>query len=267
MADQASLAPVVPAHVQSARVVAVRHYTENLFSFACERPAAFRFRSGEFVMIGLLAGVKPLLRAYSIASPAWSDTLEFYSIKVPDGPLTSRLQHINVGDEVLIGRKPTGTLVHDALAPGRRLVLLSSGTGIAPFASLIRDPETYERYDEVLLTQTCRTGPELAYGQAIVAETISDPLVGEEAAAKLRFVTSLTRDAHALEGRVTDLIRNNGLFSHLKAPALNPESDRVMICGSAPMLHELKALLSERGFVEGSNHEAGSFVIERAFAG
>jgi ferredoxin--NADP+ reductase len=267
MADQASLAPVLPAHVQSARVVAVRHYTENLFSFACERPSAFRFRSGEFVMIGLMAGAKPLLRAYSIASPAWSDTLEFYSIKAPDGPLTSRLQHLKAGDEVLIGRKPTGTLVHDALAPGRRLVLLSSGTGIAPFASLIRDPETYERYRDVLLTQTCRTAPELAYGAAIVAETRHDPLVGEEATAKLRFVTSLTRAAHALEGRVTDLIRNGGLFSHVNAPALDPETDRVMICGSAPMLHELKAVLSERGFVEGSNHEAGSFVIERAFAG
>jgi len=265
MTDQTTVtAP--PANVHVARVESVQHYTDRLFAFTCERPAAFRFRSGEFVMIGLMAGAKPLLRAYSIASPAWDDALAFYSIKAPGGPLTSRLQNIAPGDEVLIGRKPTGTLVLDALRPGRRLFLISTGTGVAPFASLIREPETYEGYEEVILTHTCRTDRELDYGREAVANALADPLVGEAAGAKLRHITSLTRASHDLEGRITALIANGALFHALGAPRFNTADDRIMICGSAPMLHDVKALALAAGFDEGSNHEPGSFVVERAFA-
>jgi len=256
-----------PPNLYTARVESVRHYTDKLFAFTCERPAALRFRSGEFVMIGLMNGARPLLRAYSIASPAWDDQLAFYSIKVPDGPLTSRLQNIQPGDEILLGRKPTGTLVLDALTPGRRLFLLSTGTGVAPFASLVHEPETYARFEEVVLTHTCRSAPELEYSREIVAAACADPLVGEEATRQLRFVTSLTREAYALEGRITALIQGGGLFEALQAAPFDPEHDRIMICGGAPMLHDLKHIVEAAGFVEGSNHEPGTFVIERAFAG
>lgn len=268
MSDQSTAARVAPpSNLYVARVESVRHCTDKLFAFTCERPAAFRFRSGEFVMIGLMNGERPLLRAYSIASPAWDDRLSFYSIKVPDGPLTSKLQHIEPGAEILVGRKPTGTLVLDALTPGKRLFLLSTGTGVAPFASLIREPETYERYDEVIVTHTCRTDAELNYSREIVADAYADPLVGEKAKAKLRLVTSLTREAHALEGRVTVLIANGQLFRSFGARPFDPAADRVMICGSVLMLQDLKTIALNAGFVEGSNHEPGSFVIERAFAG
>ncbi|MBC7770418.1 MAG: ferredoxin--NADP reductase [Phycisphaerales bacterium] len=264
MADQATfIAP--PSNVHAVAVRAVRHYTDGLFAFACQRPASFRFRSGEFVMIGLMGETKPLLRAYSIASPAWDDELSFYSIKVPEGPLTSRLQHIQPGDTILIGKKPTGTLILDALTPGRRLFLFSTGTGIAPFASLIRDPETYERYGEVILTHTCRTAPELSYGDEIVAAAKADPLTGERASAQLRHITSLTREPHALEGRITHLIETGALFEALGAAPLDSARDRVMICGSTEMLADTKALMLARGFQEGSTHEPGDFVIERAF--
>jgi ferredoxin--NADP+ reductase len=268
MSENATIArQAPPPNLYAARVEHVRHFTDKLFAFTCERPAAFRFRSGEFVMIGLMNGERPLLRAYSIASPAWDDRLSFYSIKVVDGPLTSKLQHIQSGDEILVGRKPTGTLVLDALTPGKRLFLLSTGTGVAPFASLIREPETYERYDEVIVTHTCRTEVELAYSREVVAETLADPLVGDEAKAKLRLVTSLTREPHALEGRVTTLIETGELFRSFGGPAFDPAADRVMICGSAAVLQDLKAIALLTGFVEGSNHEPGTFVIERAFAG
>jgi ferredoxin--NADP+ reductase len=267
MTDESLVAKAAPPpNLFAVHVEQVRHYTDRLFAFTCERPGAFRFRSGEFVMIGLMNCARPLLRAYSIASPAWDDQLAFYSIKVPDGPLTSRLQTIEPGDEILLGRKPTGTLVLDALTPGRRLFLLSTGTGIAPFASLIREPETYERYEEVILTHTCRTAPELAYGQQIVRETLADPLVGEQAQAKLRSVTSLTREAHTLEGRITALVASGGLFNAFGGQAFDPAEDRIMICGSVPVLHDLKTIALEAGFIEGSNHEPGTFVIERAFA-
>ncbi|MEZ6022110.1 MAG: ferredoxin--NADP reductase [Hyphomonadaceae bacterium] len=259
--------PAIPSNLNAVRVESVRHYTDRLFSFTCERPASFRFRSGEFVMLGLMADGKPLLRAYSIASPAWDEQLSFYSIKVQDGPLTSRLQHIEVGDQILLGRKPTGTLVLDALTPGKRLFLLSTGTGIAPFASLIRDPDTYERYDEVILTHTCRLESELAYGFEIVAGACADPLVGEFAQAKLKHVTSLTREPHPLQGRITTLITSGDLYSKLGMAPLDPAQDRIMICGSMAMLNDLKTIALERGFVEGANSDPGSFVVERAFAG
>jgi ferredoxin--NADP+ reductase len=267
MTEQTTTRPPVPANLYAARVEQVRHYTDKLFAFTCERPTALRFRSGEFLMIGLMNGERPLLRAYSIASPAWDGRLSFYSIKVPDGPLTSKLQHIQPGDEILIGKKPTGTLVLDALKPGRRLFLLSTGTGVAPFASLIREPGTYERYEQVIVTHTCRTRAELDYSREIVEETLADPLVSEEASEKLRLVTSLTREAYSLEGRITALIKNGELFRTLGGPAFDPDTDRIMICGSAPMLQDLKTIALNAGFIEGSNHEPGSFVIERAFAG
>lgn len=269
MADQTVLAPrsAVPANVHAVRVLSVKHYTDRLFAFTCERPASFRFRSGEFVMIGLMNGEKPLLRAYSIASPAWDEVLAFYSIKVPDGPLTSKLQNIQPGDEILLGKKPTGTLVLDALLPGKRLFLLSTGTGIAPFASLIRDPDTYERFDEVILTHTCRTDRELDYGREIVAAALADPIVDEQAQAKLRHLTSLTREPHPLQGRITALIESGVLFEALGAGPFDPAQDRIMICGSTAMLQDLKAIALGAGLAEGANSEPGGFVIERAFAG
>jgi ferredoxin--NADP+ reductase len=256
-----------PANVHVAGVLEVRHYTDGLFAFTCERPASFRFRSGEFVMIGLMNGAKPLLRAYSIASPAWDETLAFYSIKVADGPLTSRLQHLEVGDAILLGRKPTGTLVLDALKPGRRLFLLSTGTGVAPFASLIRDPETYERFDQVILTHTCRRADEIRYSREQAELAFADPLVGDEAQSKLKLVTSLTRDQHTLTGRITDLIDDGRLFAAAGLGPLDAAQDRVMICGSTPMLNDLGAIMLKRGFAEGANSAPGDFVYERAFVG
>jgi ferredoxin--NADP+ reductase len=256
-----------PASVSVETVLSVTHWTDSLFSFRITRPASFRFRSGEFVMLGLMNGAKPILRAYSIASPAWDDELEFYSIKVPDGPLTSRLQLIQPGDTVLLGKKPTGTLVHDALTPAKRLYLLSTGTGIAPFASLVRDPETYERFDEVILAHTCRTVAELAYGEETVRSAKADPLVGDLAREKLRLFNSATRENYAHTCRITSLIGTGAFFEALGLPAFSPETDRVMICGSKLVLEDLKALSEKAGLVEGSNAAPGSFVIERAFVG
>jgi len=261
----ASAAQTAPRRNVSAETVTdVRHHTDRLFRFRLTRPASFRFRSGEFVMIGL-EGTP--MRAYSIASPAWDDELEFFSIKVPGGPLTEHLQKIRPGDTVLMGRKPTGTLVNDALVPGRRLFLFATGTGIAPFASLIRDPETYDKFGEVILTQTCRTVPELAYAQEVVEASLADPLVGEFAEGRLTLFTTATRQAHTHEGRITDLIASGALFEALRVPPLDPEGDRAMICGSLPMLRQTEGLLIERGFVEGANSRPGTYVLERAFAG
>ena len=257
----------LPKSVTAESVLAVKHWTDDLFSFQISRPSAFRFRSGEFVMIGLMNDTKPLLRAYSIASPSWDDKLEFFSIKVEDGPLTSRLQKIQEGDYVLLGKKPTGTLVLDALLPGKRLYMFSTGTGFAPFASLIRDPETYERYDEVIVTHTCRFKNELEYGKQMVDSLIADPLVGEMVEGKLRYFSSLTRESHPVEGRITTLIENGRLFEELDVPALNPETDRVMICGSTAMLQDTKALVEKAGLNEGSNASPAEFVIEKAFVG
>ena len=248
-------------------VIAVRHYTDRLFSFRVSRPQSFRFRSGEFVMIGLMVDGKPLLRAYSIASPAWDEELDFYSIKVPDGPLTSQLQHIKPGDTILMGKKSVGTLVLDALEPGKRLYLLSTGTGIAPFASVIRDPETYERFDQVILTHTCREVAELTYGKELVEAVREDPLVGEFVGDKLVYYPSVTREDFERKGRITQLMDDGVIYEELGIPPLNPETDRVMICGSMAMLGELKAMLEARGFEEGSNAKPGDFVVEKAFAG
>lgn len=246
-------------------ITSVRHYTDRLFSFRVTRPQSLRFRSGEFVMIGLKVDGKPLLRAYSIASPSWDESLEFFSIKVPDGPLTSKLQHIKEGDTILLGTKPVGTLVLDALLPGKRLYLLSTGTGIAPFASVIRDPETYEQYDQVILTHTCREVAELTYGKELVDSVRDDPLVGEFVGDKLVYYPSVTREPFERQGRITDLLDNGTLYNELGIPALNPECDRVMICGSMEMLQDCKARCEQAGLTEGSNARPAEFVIEKAF--
>ncbi|MBO0661067.1 ferredoxin--NADP reductase [Jiella sp. MQZ9-1] len=255
----------IPAGVFAEKVTAVKHYTDRLFSFRMTRPQSFRFRSGEFVTIGLPNAVKPVFRAYSIASPAWDEELEFFSIKVPGGPLTEHLQKIKPGDTVLMRKKPTGTLVHDALVPGKRLYLFSTGTGIAPFASVIRDPETYEKFDQVILTQTCRENAELNYGRELVETTRNDELMSEFVGDKLLFHASSTREGEPRGERVTKLIESGKLFSDLGIAPLNPETDRAMICGSMAMLREIEGLLQARGFEEGANNKPGTYVVERAF--
>lgn len=257
---------VLPRTVTEEQVLDVRHWTDELFSLRLARPASFRFRSGEFVMLGLMVEGKPLLRAYSIASPAWDDGLDFYSIKVPDGPLTSRLQHIRTGDRVLLGKKPTGTLVLDALRPGKRLFLLSTGTGVAPFASLLRDPETYEKFDEVVLTHTCRNVADLGYSEHLVDSLSDDPLIGAIAPSKVTFYASVTREDFVHVGRITDLIESGELFTDLAMPAFDKAADRVMICGSMAMINDTRALVEAAGLEEGSNANPGDYVVEKAFA-
>lgn len=255
----------IPPGVFAETVTSVTHYTDRLFKFRMTRPRSFRFRSGEFVMIGLPNAARPVYRAYSIASPAWDDELEFYSIKVPDGPLTMHLQKIQVGDTILMRRKPTGTLVNDALLPGKRLYLFATGTGIAPYASLIRDPETYEKFEEVVLTHTCRLVAELQYGEELVAMTRDDPLVGDIASEKLIYFTSATREPFHRTGRITDLIETGSLFEDIGRPRISREVDRGMICGSMAMLRDTKSILESFGMVEGANSAPGDYVVERAF--
>lgn len=258
---------VIPDNVYAERVTQVKHYTDRLFSFRITRPASLRFRSGEFVMIGLPGSEKPVYRAYSIASPSWDEELEFFSIKVPGGPLTQHLQKIKSGDMILMRKKPTGTLVLDALSPGKRLFMISTGTGIAPFASLIRDPECYEKFDLVVLAHTCRQVAELQYGYDVVEATRNDPLVGEIVADKLVHFASTTREKSQNTGRVTDLINDGSFFRILDIPSFDPKQDRVMICGSTDMTQELKKMFEAMGFEEGANSRPASFVIERAFVG
>nr|WP_284542584.1 ferredoxin--NADP reductase [Pleomorphomonas sp. T1.2MG-36] len=257
----------MPDNVFAETVTEVRHYTDRLFRFRTTRPASFRFRSGEFVMIGLPNAERPVFRAYSVASPAWDDELEFFSIKVPGGPLTEYLQKVKVGDTILMRKKPTGTLVIDALLPGKRLYLLSTGTGVAPFASLIRDPEVYEKFDEVILVQTCREVAELDYARELYDEVANHEFLGELAAGKLRLYDSATREPHPRQGRVTDLIDSGKLFSDLGVPPFDPATDRAMICGSMAMIKDTKDRLEHFGLVEGANNAPNTFVVERAFVG
>ncbi|KQU74666.1 ferredoxin-NADP reductase [Aminobacter sp. DSM 101952] len=266
-ADAKPLQFPIPANVYAETVVSVKHYTDRLFSFRITRPQSLRFRSGEFVMIGLPNAEKPVYRAYSVASPSWDDELEFFSIKVPDGPLTSELQKIEPGDTVLMRQKSTGTLVLDALTPGKRLFMISTGTGIAPFASLLRDPDTYERYEQVVLTHTCRDVAELAYGQELVANLENDPLIGELTHGRVTLYNSTTREESERMGRITALISSGKFHSDLGIDKLDPETDRIMICGSMHMLKDVKELAESLGFVEGSLNEPGTFVVERAFVG
>ncbi|SMX42853.1 ferredoxin--NADP reductase [Actibacterium lipolyticum] len=258
-----------PATLPDAQTVTqVRHWTDRLFSFRVTRPQSLRFRSGEFVMIGLPGeNGRPIMRAYSIASPSWDEELEFYSIKVQDGPLTSKLQHIQPGDQIILRPKPVGTLVHDALLPGKRLWFFATGTGIAPFASLIREPQTYEDYDQVILTHTCRQVAELEYGRQLVESLKDDPLIGEMVGDKLRYYPTTTREQSAKMGRVTDLLRSGEIFTDLGIAPITPETDRAMVCGSLGLNTDLKEILEGFGLREGANSEPKEYVVEKAFVG
>ena len=249
------------------RVLSVHHWNDTLFSFKCTRDPGLRFENGQFVMIGLQQdNGRPLMRAYSIASPNWEEHLEFFSIKVPDGPLTSQLQHLKEGDEIIISKKPTGTLVLDDLNPGKHLYLLSTGTGLAPFMSVIRDPDTYEKFEQVILVHGVRQVDELAYHDLMVDHLPQHEFLGEMVRQKLLYYPTVTREPYKNMGRVTDLIENGKLFADLELPPLDRAHDRVMICGSPAMLNDLKHMLEKRGFNEGNTTTPGDFVIERAFA-
>lgn len=247
-------------------ILGVHHWTDTLFSFRATRDPSFRFRNGEFTMIGLKVGERPLLRAYSVASANYEAQLEFFSIKVQDGPLTSRLQHLKEGDSIIVGRKTTGTLVIDNLLGGRNLYLVGTGTGLAPFLSVIKDPETYERFSKVVLLHGCRYVNELAYGEMISKTLPQDELLGEMVRNQLIYYPTVTRDPFQNRGRIPDLMKSGQLFGDVGLAKLDAEQDRVMICGSPGLLVDMKELLHERGFVEGNHGEPGHFVVEKAFA-
>ena len=268
----------IPTLPDAQTVTAVEHWTGRLFSFRVTRPASLRFRSGEFVMIGLMGDPdpktgrqKPLLRAYSIASPSWDDELEFYSIKVQDGPLTSRLQHIQPGDQIILRPKPVGTLVHDALLPGKRIWFFATGTGFAPFASLLRDPQTYEDYDQVIITHTCRDVAELEYGRRVIEEIRSDEmlgeLLGEENLAKLTYYPTTTREESPKMGRITTLLKDGTVFKDLGIQGISPKTDRAMVCGSIGLNTDIKEILEGFGLEEGANSDPKHYVVEKAFVG
>ncbi len=248
------------------RVLTVHHWTDSLFSFTTTRDPSLRFSNGHFTMIGLRLNGKPLLRAYSIASANYEEHLEFLSIKVPDGPLTSRLQHIQPGDTVVVGRKPTGTLLIDYLLPGKRLYLLGTGTGLAPYLSIVRDPETYEKFEEVIVVHGVREVKELAYREFLTETLPEHEFLGDMIKQQLRYYPTVTREAFENQGRITDLIESGKLFEDLGIPALDHTIDRVMICGSPAMLRDLKTMFEQRQFKEGNTSKPGDFVIERAFA-
>jgi ferredoxin--NADP+ reductase len=274
--SQATPVPKVPTLPDAQTVTEVKHYTDRLFSFKCTRPASLRFRSGEFVMIGLMGDPdpktgkqKPLLRAYSIASPSWDEELEFYSIKVQDGPLTSKLQHIQPGDEVILRPKPVGTLVHDALLPGKRIWFFATGTGFAPFSSLLREPQTYQDYDEVVITHTCRTVGELTYGAEIIEGLKTDELlnevIGDGFWKKIKYYPTTTREDSPKMGRITDLMRSGEAFEDLGVAPINPEHDRAMVCGNLAFNLEIKDMLEGYGLEEGANSDPKTYVVEKAF--
>ncbi|WP_299736794.1 ferredoxin--NADP reductase [uncultured Roseobacter sp.] len=268
----------IPTLPDAQTVTAVQHWTDRLFSFRVTRPASLRFRSGEFVMIGLMGDPhpetgkqKPLLRAYSIASPSWDEELEFYSIKVQDGPLTSKLQHIQPGDEIILRPKPVGTLVHDALLPGKRLWFFATGTGFAPFASLLRDPQTYEDYDQVIVTHTCRDVAELEYGRQLIENLRKDELMlellGEENLTKLTYYPTTTRETSPKMGRITTLLKDGTVFADLGIDGISAETDRAMVCGSMGLNTDLKEILEGFGLEEGANSDPKHYVVEKAFVG
>ncbi|HEX3442974.1 MAG TPA: ferredoxin--NADP reductase [Pseudolabrys sp.] len=246
-------------------VTHVHHWTESLFSFKTTRDSGFRFRNGQFAMIGLEVAGRPLLRAYSLASANFEEHLEFFSIKVPDGPLTSRLQHLKVGDSILVNGKPTGTLILDNLLPGRNLYLMSTGTGLAPFLSIIKDPDTYDRYEKVVLVHGCRQVAELAYEKMITQELPQHEFLGEMVSEQLIYYPTVTREPFRNRGRLTDLITSGKLFEDIGLDALSAEQDRVMMCGSPSMLKDLVEIVRERGFHEGNHSKPGEYVIEKAF--
>ena len=254
------------AAIGTERVLSVHHWNETVFSFTTTRDESLRFENGHFVMMGMLIDGKPLMRAYSIASANHEEFLEFLSIKVANGPLTSRLQNIKRGDEVLVSRKPTGTLLLHDLNPGKRLYLLSSGTGLAPFMSIIKDPQTYERFEKIILVHGVRYRSELAYRDFIEWELTHHEYLGEQVRNQLVYFPTVTRERFRYQGRVTSLIDSGKLFSDIGMPPLNPAEDRVMICGSPAMLADLSAMLDERGFkISPHVGEPGDYVIERSF--
>ncbi len=248
-----------------AQVLTVHHWTDRLFSFTTKRESSFRYQSGQFCMIGLNVDGKPLMRAYSMVSPHYEENLEFLSIKVPDGPLTSRLQNIQPGDFILIGRKPSGTLLTQNLLPGRHLYLLGTGTGLAPFMSIIQDPEVYEQYEKVILVHGCREVKELAYQDKICKELPENEWFGDVVREKLIYYPTVTREAFRNQGRITDLIQSARLFSDIGLPPMDIEADRFMLCGSPEMLKETQAILAGKGLKEGNMSHQGHYVIERAF--
>ena len=271
-------AKAIPTLPDAQVVTSVKHWTDRLFSFRVTRPASLRFRSGEFVMIGLMGDLhpetgkqKPLLRAYSIASPAWDDELEFYSIKVQDGPLTSKLQHIQPGDEIILRPKPVGTLVHDALTPGKRLWFFATGTGFAPFASLLREPQTYEDYDQIIVTHTCRDVAELDYSRQLIENLKSDELmhelIGADNLAKLTYYPTTTREQSPKMGRITTLLKDGTALHDLNIETISPATDRAMVCGSIGLNTDLKEILEGFGLREGANSDPAEYVVEKAFVG
>ncbi|WP_320821896.1 ferredoxin--NADP reductase [Reinekea sp.] len=254
------------AALRKETVTEVHHWNDSLFSFKTTRDAGFRFKNGHFVMIGLEQdGGRPLMRAYSIASANYEEELEFFSIKVADGPLTSKLQKIKLGDEIVVGSKPTGTLVLDNLLPGRNLYLISTGTGLAPFMSIIKDPETYEQYEKVILTHGVRTVDELAYRDLINNELPNNEYFGELIQEQLIYYPTVTREDYVNMGRITDLMESGKLFADINLPDMDPEQDRFMICGSPSMLKDTCRILDGRGFTEARQGNVGHYVIERAF--
>ena len=249
------------------RVLSVRHWTDRLFSFVTTRSPSFRFSNGHFTMLGLQVDGKPLLRAYSIASANHQEHLEFLSIKVPEGPLTSRLQHVKPGDAVIVGRKPTGTLVTDYLLSGSRLYLLGTGTGLAPFLSIVRDPETYERFEQVILVHGVRTREELAYRDMLTEHLPNDELLGDVIRDKLRYYPTTTREESPLMGRITDNLESGKVFDHYGIAPINPKEDRAMVCGSLAFNVDVKDVLEGFGLREGANSDPKEYVVEKAFVG
>lgn len=246
-------------------VLSVHHWTDRLFSFTTTRHESFRFENGQFTMIGLETDGKPLMRAYSMVSPNYEETLEFLSIKVPDGPLTSRLQHIKEGDRILVSKKPVGTLIVDNLKPGRNLYLLATGTGLAPFMSIIRDPLCYERFEKVILVHGVRQIAELAYGERIQDRLPNDEFIGDMIAEQLVYYPTVTREPFTHQGRLTDLMTSGKLFEDVGVPRIDPAHDRAMMCGSPQMLADTSAILESFGLSEGSSGEPGEYAIEKAF--
>lgn len=247
------------------KVLSVHHWTDRLFSFTTTRSISLRFSNGHFTMIGLRVDGKPLLRAYSIVSPNYEEHLEFLSIKVQDGPLTSRLQHIQPGDSIIVGHKPTGTLLIDYLLPGKRLYLFGTGTGLAPYMSVIRDPDTYEKFEQVILVHGCRLVSELAYRDYITNELPQHEFLGEMVREQLKYYPTVTREPFHTQGRIPALIESGQMARDLGVPQLDPQVDRAMLCGSPEMLKSTKAVLEARGFNEGNTTTPGDFVVERAF--